>query len=334
MFTAQGTHQRPEVIAEATGHPAKAIAAGEIAQGLQRVQQEAPCQIAESNENFHMENRTRPNRLALAQTWVWPMRCSAKKAVASLMSLVLPLAVVLAADTDVPNEQLPNRVRPSPNSVTLYADYSTKSANGIVPVYLVNAGTNTINLEAQDGDVFLKLEVRNPQGRWVRAQPHAYSWCGNSYFTRQVRPDHFLLINGYQPTNGQPRRVRFSLYQQEFALSSNVGDGVAAIGDIDLASRDAMAVYEGTFEFVSSVALGEIQLTNELDHIKDLQASAIRTLASPRFDPRKSRNVLSEVLKKFPNRDEDVASVIAALDTRSESDGATNRTLTPARTGR
>jgi len=43
-----------------------------------------------------------------------------------------------------------------------------------------------------------------------------------------------------------------------------------------------------------------------MDHIKDLQEVAIRTLASPRFDPAGSRRVLSNVLKKFPERKSDV----------------------------
>ena len=58
-------------------------------------------------------------------------------------------------------------------------------ANRKHPVYLINAGTNDVDLGAQDGDVYLKLEVMDAQGRWVRAQPHAFSWCGNSYFNRE-----------------------------------------------------------------------------------------------------------------------------------------------------
>ena len=160
----------------------------------------------------------------------------------------------------------------------------------------------------------------------MRAQPHAFSWCGNSYFDRpQVRPGHFLLIEGYQPTNGEPRKIRFSLYHQELALSSNAREGLASAGDIDLASHDAMAVMEGTFELVSAVALGETRLTNEMDHIKDLQEVAIRTLASPRFDPAGSRRVLSNVLKKFPERKSDVDSAIQSLRQRAEPNGAANR---------
>jgi hypothetical protein len=191
-------------------------------------------------------------------------------------------------------------------------------------VYLINASTNDVNLESQDGDVYLKLEVQDSQGKWVRAQPHAFSWCGNSYFNPpKVRPGHFLTIEGYQPDKGDKRKIRFSLYHQKIALSSNAGEGIASSQDIDLASRDAMAVMYGSFEFVSKVALGEIQIKNELDHIKDLQGTAIRMLgSSKKFDPSASRQVLREVQKRFPKRKEDVGQAMWVLNARPVTEGS------------
>jgi hypothetical protein len=157
----------------------------------------------------------------------------------------------------------------------------------------------------------------------VRAQPHAYSWCGNSYFfSPKIRPGRFFRIEGYQPTNGQPGKIRFSLHNQEFTLSSNVGDGFAFDRDVDLASRDDMAVYEGSFDFVSNLALGKVRLTNEMPHVIDLQQLAIRRLGSSKFDPAKSREVLSEVSKRFLERTNDVASALRELDLNAQSNRA------------
>jgi hypothetical protein len=184
-----------------------------------------------------------------------------------------------------------------------------------------------VNLGAQDGDVYLKLEVADAQGRWIRAQPHAFSWCGNSYMNpRKVRPGHFLQIEGYQPEKGRKHKIRFSLYQQGIALSSNDGEGIANAHDIDLASSDAMAVEDGSFEFVSKVALGEIQLKNEMDHMKDLQGFAIGVLAhSERFDSTASRKVLAEVRKRFPKRKDDVGQAMRILNGRGAQNGSANQ---------
>lgn len=246
------------------------------------------------------------------------------KAITCSISLMLLCKVGSAAITGEPNEALPKQVKVEPGKVTLFADYAGKWPIGIIPVYLINASTNDVNLESQDGDVYLKLEVQDSQGKWVRAQPHAFSWCGNSYFNPpKVRPGHFLTIEGYQPDKGDKRKIRFSLYHQEITLSSNVGEGLASARDIDLASRDAMALRDGSVEFVCKVALGEIQLTNEMDHVKDLQGAAISQLgSSEKFDATASHQVLLEVIKRFPKRRDDVARAIGVLNAGAVAHGS------------
>jgi hypothetical protein len=60
--------------------------------------------------------------------------------------------------------------------------------------------------------------------------------------------------------------------------SSNQGIACVDANDIRRAANDALAVRTGDFAFVRKVALGEIQLQNESDHIKDLRARAIYRL--------------------------------------------------------
>jgi hypothetical protein len=159
------------------------------------------------------------------------------------------------------------------------------------------------------------------QGGWVRAQPHVSSYCGNSYFDRRIRAGHFITIEGYQPDKGEKQKIRFSLYFQKIALSSNAGEGTASARDIDLAWRDGGAVTGGSFEFVRKVALGEVQK----DYLEDLQPVAIRVLgSSKKFDPMASRQVLLEVLKRFPKRKEDVGQAMRVLNARTKSNGAGN----------
>ncbi|BDS07572.1 hypothetical protein NT6N_26120 [Oceaniferula spumae] len=229
-----------------------------------------------------------------------------------LLSLVLFALVsgLHAREVDLANTQLPNHIKPVSGKIVLVADYAKKGEDRRIPVYLINGSDKSITLDSQDGDVYLKLETKGADGKWQRAQPHAYSWCGNSYMNSpKVRAGHYLKISGYQPAKdkgGMDREIRYTIYQRDYNFTSNAGRGLVLESDIDLASRDAMVLEWADFDFVSKVALGEITLKNEMDHVKDLQASAIYILAEPRFDSKKSLQVLKKVGEKFPKRHEAV----------------------------
>lgn len=94
-------------------------------------------------------------------------------------------------------------------------------------------------------------------------------------------------------------------------MSSNVGLGLVSAEDTKKAANDAMAVSTGNFKFVSDVALGNIVLKNEMDHITDLQDRAIDTLGYGKFPVKEARKVLSEVAKKFPKLKNAVAEAVS-----------------------
>ena len=61
---------------------------------------------------------------------------------------------------------LPPQVKSDPGAVSLFADFSNRAKNGTVPVYLINATGTPLQLKAQDGDIYLKLEAQNEDGKW------------------------------------------------------------------------------------------------------------------------------------------------------------------------
>ncbi|HQY88428.1 MAG TPA: hypothetical protein PK402_07205, partial [Tepidisphaeraceae bacterium] len=156
----------------------------------------------------------------------------------------------------------------------------------------------SVQLKAQDGDVYLKLEYETSPGNWSRAQPHAYSWCGNSYFPEpEIGNDEFIVVRGHVPSDGEAATVRYALYGQSMKVHSNAGAGIVNQDEISKAANDAMAVKSGDFEFVSKVATGEIELKNEMDHITDLRRSAINTLARGEFDVESVRKTLMSIVE-------------------------------------
>ncbi len=212
-----------------------------------------------------------------------------------------------AGESDQPVAKLPATIKPEPGKLSLLADYSAKKGGGI-PLYLVNTTPGDILVPSQDGDVYAKLEFKNAKGNWQRAQDHWYGWCGNSYYSLRLRSQHFLKFVGYQPGEGKQAVIRYVIYPNR-EIASNIGKGVVAAKDIERAANDAMALSSGSFDFVSSVALGKRKLKSG----KDRQRNAIRALASKRFDLKKSRKVLEQVRNAFPEHEREVQSAFRRL---------------------
>ena len=131
------------------------------------------------------------------------------------------------------NNSLPKQVQAAIGELTLFADYAAATERG-VPVYMVNRMSVPVDFRAQNGDIYLKLEYEAEPGRWVRAHPHAFSWCGNSYFdSPKLRANAYTIVNGYAPRQGTKANVRYALYHQKFKASSNQGIGLVDKSDIE-----------------------------------------------------------------------------------------------------
>jgi len=240
---------------------------------------------------------------------------------------IVSFAFVLAAQalnaqkpTDVAISELPSGVPSTEGKVTLFADYSRAKKSSPIDVYLINRSDRDITLSAQDGDVYLKLEGKSDDGTWTRVQPHAYSWCGNSYdFKPRIRKGFFYRIAGYKPKAGKTAKIRYRLYMQEgLELATEAGDGLISDDDAKKAASDALAVSTGSFEFVRDLATGAKKLVNTVDHIRDLQGRAIRTLGAGRFPKDKVLPVLDEIEKKFPAKRQEVNFARQLLEAKQE----------------
>lgn len=178
-----------------------------------------------------------------------------------------------------PISSLPSVVVAPDGEVTLYADF-TSAKNGSIPLYLVNRSQHHIAFPSQDGDPYIKLEGSLDGQNWDRAQSHRSSWCGNSYHpTPVLKPGTYFQIPGLFPVEGQPRTVRYRMYQEgaylvtdqselsrqmllgeapnlPLVLVSNVGFGKVRPADINASRDDNFAIPYGSFETVREHALG------------------------------------------------------------------------------
>jgi len=207
-----------------------------------------------------------------------------------------------------PIASLPEHIFADSGRLTLFADFDHRR-NGDVPIYVVNRSGKPITLSAQEGityikngihtfgsgNIYVKLEYEEAPGKWTRAEPHAFSWCGNSYSKMVLDKDSYLLVYDSPPGEGIMAKVRYSFYHQDVRASSNCAEAFINKRDVERAANDALAVYSGDFAFVRKVALGEVTLKNEMDHINDLRKSAIWRLARGEFDPTEAERVLKSI---------------------------------------
>ncbi|WP_395753723.1 hypothetical protein [Prosthecobacter sp.] len=213
-----------------------------------------------------------------------------------------------------PIAQLPEGIPSTEGKVTLFADYARAKKGEPIDVYLINRSEKDISLNAQDGDVYLKLEKENADGTWTRVQPHVFSWCGNSYGWMALEKSCFYRFKGHQPKVGNAAKIRFRLYTQQWLnLATDAGDGMVSDEEAQLAAYDELAVRTGPFEVVRDVATGTKTVgMNEYSKGR-IRRAAIRSLGSGRFDPVYVLPVLDEIEQKFPDEKSSVDGVRQVL---------------------
>lgn len=134
---------------------------------------------------------------------------------------------------------LPKNVVAKDGAVTLFADYNDVWKNQVV-LYIVNKSDKTIKIPTQDRDLYIKLETMTHVGKWKRAQTHVHSWCGNSYGSLYLEPDHFISALGWLPTKGVKKKVRYRFYSGS-QIASNIGHALVDQEIVAAAQKDDMS---------------------------------------------------------------------------------------------
>ncbi len=153
-------------------------------------------------------------------------------------SIVAALCISTATHADTPDvlylgtrlkdprpiEELPESIEAKDGIISLIADFSDVGPRHVT-LYLVNRTSDGIAFSTQDRNPYLMLEAMRDDGTWVRAQPHGYSWCGNSYYlSSTLKPNHFFHLGGYLPQGGEKRTVRYRVYADNaYIVDDNVG---------------------------------------------------------------------------------------------------------------
>ena len=177
--------------------------------------------------------------------------------------------------------ELPGRLRAPDGKLSLVADFEDRLF-GITVLYIVNRTRELVLVPSQDEDVYAKLETRDADGQWRRAQSHVSSWCGNSYFDRKLPPGHFIAVLGWSPSKGEERDVRYRLYD-ELDLVSNVGKGIVDLDEVVTAHYDPLAIHRADTALLESILFRDLGLSCQEKH-RSTTAAFLRLMRLPADD--------------------------------------------------
>jgi WG containing repeat len=90
----------------------------------------------------------------------------------------------ITSTTSIPNNQLSILVN-TENKERIFQDY-----NG-VSVFVSNNTKDTIRFNTQDHRLYMKVQAQNKNGEWQDIEFLPNSWCGNSYYSLPLLPNHF-----------------------------------------------------------------------------------------------------------------------------------------------
>jgi hypothetical protein len=210
-----------------------------------------------------------------------------------------------------PISDLPGGAEAPPGVLTLWADYAAAGAEEI-PLYLVNRTGDPIELPAEDGDPYVKLEARTDDGRWHRAQRHVFSDCGLSYQPIVLAPGELLRLRQWFPSEGEPAQVRYAIHG-DLELTSNVGAGHIDPEELEAARLDALSAKSGNVAALEEILEAHIGSADwEGQSAVD---TALRRLGELGGDD------AAELLERFLDRAEvDTNAYSRAIDALHEAD--------------
>lgn len=107
------------------------------------------------------------------------------------------------------------------SKVLLQDDTLVQEVKGF-PIYIANLSkSQTAILGTQDGSAMMMLEAMDQHHRWKPIEYWSHSWCGNSYFSALLPPEHFAFTRGIKCSGDFITSCRLRLSNRGDTLYSN-----------------------------------------------------------------------------------------------------------------
>jgi hypothetical protein len=121
------------------------------------------------------------------------------------------------ADFPINNE---NYLKVDTSDITVFADKYLG-----YKIYFVNGTNDTVKIPSQDGRIKLIQQALNEKSEWQDIENFINSWCGNSYHSVQILPNHFQIYTAPVTKGEFETRLRFQLELSDTIIHSNEYNG-------------------------------------------------------------------------------------------------------------
>lgn len=115
------------------------------------------------------------------------------------------------------SDNLPKPLKSAATSADLYLEIVNvkdvvfaKKYTGLL-VRLVNGGKKTAAISASDSRISLVQEAQDTDGTWKEIEYLPSSWCGNSYHSVYLDPNHYWEFTAPRYSGPQKTKLRFKL---------------------------------------------------------------------------------------------------------------------------
>lgn len=106
------------------------------------------------------------------------------------------------------------------------------------PVFIRNTSKDTLNIDNQDGALFLIQEAKNKMGNWQPIEYWRYSICGNSYGYTSLGSNDILIIKKVKYQGEFETEMRLKLRINNKLFYSKPFKGSINIEQFDLKNLD------------------------------------------------------------------------------------------------
>lgn len=96
-----------------------------------------------------------------------------------------------------------------------------KPNDSLYSIYVFNNTSNLLKISRQDGSLFLIQEAKDENNDWKPIEYWLYSWCGNSYLSKQLEPNGILKTESKVYKGSFETEIRFKLLNGDSVYYSN-----------------------------------------------------------------------------------------------------------------
>lgn len=124
-----------------------------------------------------------------------------------------------------------NNHKADKQNLTVFVEVANDS---LYNIYVRNESSDSLRISVQDRKLFLIQEAKSKNGKWYPVEYWRYSWCGNSYSSKNIVSNEIIKTESKAYTGNYLTEIRFKLLANSKTYYSNSIKGNVSEGQFKL----------------------------------------------------------------------------------------------------